>query len=80
MPNEIITNLEITEDVDCCEHWKRIAHTFGWFSYTDYPEMAAMPHIRMEDGSATRINFCPVCGKNVRMVNMLKSRIEQGRP
>lgn len=80
MSDKILTNLEITASEDCCEIWPKIAFVFGWFSYQDFPEIAAMPNVRAKDGNAYRVNFCPGCGKSIRMVNMTFERIWELTP
>lgn len=77
--NKVLTNLEITEDTDCCPEWPKMVHAFGYFTYEDYPEMATMFHVRNSDGNAWRVNFCPACGKPARMRNMAVSRIGETR-
>lgn len=46
----------------CCSAWKDLRSTFSWYSFEDFPEYLAMPHI-----NGWRVNFCPSCGSETRM-------------
>lgn len=54
------TRPEVT--VPCCQVWIEIVPHLSWFTFTDWPDLAAMPHIRAFDGTAYRVNHCPSYG------------------
>lgn len=58
---------EITEQ--CCEIWPKIADSFRWFVFADWPDLRCMPCINV-NGVDWRVNHCPSCGKEVRSVIM----------
>ena len=54
---------------DCCEVWPEIAPTFEWYRFEDWPDLVCMPCIRVGNTS-WRVNHCPSCGAEIRMVIM----------
>jgi hypothetical protein len=63
----------------CCDAFKQIIPTFQWMTYAEGDkkgEAYLMPHIDV-DGHKWRVNHCPVCGKEVRSIEIPKSVMEE---
>ena len=56
----------------CCEYFTKIKDDFDWMEYIDDygdgDKVFTMPNIRR-----VRINHCPVCGANVRDIEIRQS-------
>lgn len=56
-----------------CDTFKSILGCFEWFyleGKDNEPGTLVMPYVEDYDGNKKRVNFCPVCGKNIRGVNI----------
>ncbi len=58
--------------IKCCESFNKIMHLFKWFSYQDDNGNTGyvMPYLESNDNKRLRINNCPVCGKNIRNIEL----------
>ena len=61
----------------CCEVFDQIKYTFSWFAYEDEPLMLTAPHLVGLDKKRYFVNHCPSCGKDIRNMNILKSRVDK---
>lgn len=60
---------------DCCDVWPKLIARFEWMRYGDWPDLLTMPHFRVGK-DAWRVNHCPSCGRDVRGIHVLRSRLE----
>jgi Zn-finger nucleic acid-binding protein len=72
---------EIPTSPDCCGVWPELREAFDWYKLDDSPRVLVMPHI---DASTVwskkvswRVNFCPICGGNRRMVVWNTNKIQE---
>jgi len=60
----------VIHDVICCGYFEKLLQNFRWFSIqTEEGEKLCMPYILTEN-EKIRVNNCPVCGKEVRSVEI----------
>jgi hypothetical protein len=63
----------ITMKKPCCAILPKILKEFNWFSYTDEDTVEkrfVMPFIETSNGEKWRVNNCPSCGEDIRMINI----------
>jgi hypothetical protein len=63
----------------CCDAFKKLIPTFQWMTFAEGEqkgEVFLMPHIEV-DGTKYRVNHCPVCGKEVRSIEIPKDVLEE---
>lgn len=63
----------------CCDAFKELIPKFQWMTYADGDkkgEVFLMPHFDIE-GHKWRVNHCPVCGKEVRSIEIPKEVMEE---
>lgn len=53
---------------DCCEVWPKLRDAFSWMAFAETPHVHVMPCIRVGHNSRWRVNHCPSCGANRRLV------------
>ena len=59
--------------IECCESFVQIIPQLTWMSFTrdeDGEKIYVMPTLRGSDNNRYRINHCPVCGAEVRSIEI----------
>lgn len=62
------------ETKECCECFNKIKTSFSWMSFNNdnNVKVLCMPHIAINEAKL-RVNHCPVCGGDVRGIQILES-------
>lgn len=60
----------------CCDGFEELVLTFEWFT-RDEGQIYLMPCLVTRGGGRIRVNHCPVCGKEVRSIEIPEEDIQK---
>jgi hypothetical protein len=61
----------------CCNEFQKLLHNFGWFSLpAEGGDKLCMPYMYNTLNEKIRVNNCPVCGANVRDIQIVPELLE----